>query len=272
MGHRETPYSDDENQKGVFEKGQISDFLKYIFDDLRLENDQYQINDYDALLNLIIEKYKAKRYIGVGVGCWLVNKEKDKVLLYKRYKDPEENKWSMPGGGAKYGHSVQEMAELELRNITKINLDHYNDKKDYSINVLRITNHYPPDPYKPNGRVEFHYVSPAFYIDIKEGRGLREELEKRYPCDGHQPFTVPYEDEKIQRDGQGFYKLKWFDIKSLTPEEITITTFAAKRAFIEYKVSLDQYAHIAKSLNGLGNEFERYKESYEKIFSDMKND
>jgi 8-oxo-dGTP pyrophosphatase MutT (NUDIX family) len=272
MGHHEIPSSNDQIQRGSFVQGELSGFLKFIFNDLGLDSRAHQIDSYETLLNLIIEKYKAKRYIGVGVGCWLVNEEKDKVLLYKRYKDPEKNKWSMPGGGAKYGHSVQEIAELEFKNITKINLDHYNDKKDYSINVLRITNHYPPDPYKPNGRVEFHYVSPAFYIDIKEGGRLREDLEKRYPCDGHQPFTVPYEDEKKERDGQGSYQLKWFDIKSLTPEEITITTYAANRAFLEYKTSLDQYTHITKSLNGLNDEFEHYKESYERIFRDMKND
>jgi len=272
MGQYETPSSDDQNQRSAFGQSEISGFLKFINDDLKLDTGLDQIKDYGALLNIIIEKYKAKRYIGVGVGCWLVNKEKDKVLLYRRYKDPEKDKWSMPGGGAKYGHSVQEMAELELRNITKINLEYYHDKKDYSINVLRITNHYPPDAYKPNGRVEFHYVSPAFYIDIKDEGGLREDIEKRYPCNGHQPFTVPYEKEKIERDGEGLYQLKWFDIESLTSEDVTITTFAAKRAFAEYKISLDQYANITKSLNGLGDDFERYKESYEKIFSDMKND
>jgi len=229
------------------------------------------IGKYEDIVKIIIDAYKARQYVGVGVGCWLVNREKDKVLLYKRNKDPESNKWSIPGGGVKYGCSVQEIVKMELRNIAKINLFNYHERDDYSIKVLRITNHYPHLPAPKDGKVEYHYVSPAFLIDIKDSSSLWLDLEKNIPYNSGVVFK-DFEAEKISKVGKGQYELKWAPISSWNENEMTITTNAAKKAYADYVSSIKSYKDFVGKLKSVNDEAANFNDIYEHIFTDMIND
>ena len=121
------------------------------------------ISDYKQLLDVIVNKWKAKKYIGVGVGgvyiCKEINKRKKEdeyVLLYKRYHEPENQLWSILGGSSVFENTIEETLKDKISAITHIDRDAIIVK-----DIIKANNH-----RQRSGEATFHYLSPSYYIDI----------------------------------------------------------------------------------------------------------
>lgn len=126
--------------------------------------DNIEIGSYDQLLNVIKDKWKAKKYIGVGVGgVWIKNdiipngNDDEFVLLYKRYHEPENQLWSILGGSCSYGEHIEDTLKEKICGITRI------DKEAITVkDIIKANNHI-------ENREEndvFHYLSPSYYVEI----------------------------------------------------------------------------------------------------------
>lgn len=127
------------------------------------EKEKIIITNYDQLLEIIIKKWKAKKYIGVGVGGVYIrdgiNKhmsEEEYVLLYKRYHEPEDQQWSILGGSSVFAKKIEDTLKDKISAITKIDRDAINVK-----DIIKANNH-----RQRSGEDEFHYLSPSYYVEI----------------------------------------------------------------------------------------------------------
>ena len=114
-----------------------------------------KISSDKELIDFIIGNLQAKKYIGVGVGgVYIENIHSNEcVLLYKRYHEPEDQMWSILGGSSKIHEGIEETLKKKISRITKISRDAIEVQ-----DIIRANNHEETD---------FHYLSPAFYVDIK---------------------------------------------------------------------------------------------------------
>lgn len=127
------------------------------------EKEKIIIENYDQLLEIIIKKWKAKKYIGVGVGGVYIrdgiNKhrsEDEYVLLYKRYHEPEDQQWSILGGSSVFAKKIEDTLKDKISAITKIDRDAISVK-----DIIKANNH-----RQRSGEDEFHYLSPSYYVEI----------------------------------------------------------------------------------------------------------
>lgn len=121
------------------------------------------IDNYDQLLDVIVKKWKAKKYIGVGVGGVYIkngiskrNTEEEYVLLYKRYHEPENQLWSILGGSSVFANKIEDTLKDKISAITHIDRDAISIK-----DIIRANNH-----RQRSGESEFHYLSPSYYVEI----------------------------------------------------------------------------------------------------------
>lgn len=121
------------------------------------------IENYDQLLELIIKKWKAKKYIGVGVGGVYISeginkrkKDDEYVLLYKRYHEPENQLWSILGGSSVFSDTIEDTLKGKISDITQIDRDAINVK-----DIIKANNH-----RQRSGEEMFHYLSPSYYVQI----------------------------------------------------------------------------------------------------------
>ncbi len=144
----------------------LTEFLqKYVLEGSfhSAETEQICIRGYDDLCNLILNKWKAKAYIGVGVGgVYIKNinqKEYDKeyVLLYKRYHEPENQLWSILGGSSKFGCNIEDTLKDKIAAIINVSRDTVIVK-----DIIKENNHQPG-----SGQPFFHYLSPSYYVEIE---------------------------------------------------------------------------------------------------------
>ncbi|HBS88841.1 MAG: hypothetical protein A2W91_01145 [Bacteroidetes bacterium GWF2_38_335] len=257
------------SRKSVSQKTlSLSGLIAFLNKDIPKEDGNYKKltlksleNKYEKVIETIIESYKAKKYIGVGVGCVLLNEDNNKVLLYKRYKNPEKDKWSMPGGGAKLKKQVEDVALDELTFITGIKFFPNQKNKNFKLKLLKVTNHYP----NTNTGLDYHYVSPAFYIDIKANSDLRKQIKNKFP-ETEEIFRSPYEPAKQNKGlADDHYNLKWFPLdQSFTESEFTQTTVYAIQALKKHL----EYADTMKDLNG---KIVKLPAMFDLIFEDVMN-
>lgn len=127
------------------------------------EKEDIIISDYNQLLDVIINKWKAKKYIGVGVGGVYICKEinmlqpnDEYVLLYKRYHEPENQLWSILGGSSVFNNTIEDTLKDKIAAITHIDRDAITVK-----DIIKANNH-----RQHSGEATFHYLSPSYYIDI----------------------------------------------------------------------------------------------------------
>ena len=61
----------------------------------------------------------------LGVGCVILSKKNDAVLMIKRASEPDKGLWSIPGGMVEYGETCEEATIREVNEETslKIKLD-----------------------------------------------------------------------------------------------------------------------------------------------------
>jgi ADP-ribose pyrophosphatase YjhB (NUDIX family) len=151
------------------EKFDLEYFIKdYVladsFHDSSNPEDNIEIGNYDQLLNVIKDKWKAKKYIGVGVGGVYIRKDinpngndDEFVLLYKRYHEPENQLWSILGGSCSYGEHIEDTLKEKIWKITRIDREAITVK-----DIIKANNHI-------ESREEndiFHYLSPSYYVEI----------------------------------------------------------------------------------------------------------
>lgn len=100
--------------------------------------------------------------VGVG-GLFIVTirrngSTKECILLYKRYKDPENNKWSLPGGHVGLFFTCEDALRQKIVKI----LHNKVDERDIEVlDIVTAVNHF-------DRTVGYHYVSPQYYININE--------------------------------------------------------------------------------------------------------
>lgn len=113
------------------------------------------ISTNDDLLKIIVDYLKSKKYIGVGVGGVYITDidSEPHVLLYKRYHEPENQMWSILGGSSKIHEKIENTLIRKINRITNISKDSIQVR-----DIIRANNH---------EEETFHYLSPAFYVDIK---------------------------------------------------------------------------------------------------------
>lgn len=123
--------------------------------ELKYEGKQIDINSTEDLVKIIVEHLKSKKYIGVGVGgVYIHNIESEpSVLLYKRYHEPENQQWSILGGSSRIHEKIEDTLIRKINRLTNISRDSISVK-----DIIRANNH---------DEQTFHYLSPAFYVDIK---------------------------------------------------------------------------------------------------------
>jgi 8-oxo-dGTP diphosphatase len=112
-------------------------------------------------------------YIGVGIGAVILNDD-GKVFLAKRGKKArnEAGKWECPGGGMRFGDTMQETIIREMQ-------------EEFGISVavgrqLEAVDHLMPEDKQ-------HWVAIAFVCTIKSGTPEIKEPEK---CEAIGWFTV----------------------------------------------------------------------------------
>jgi ADP-ribose pyrophosphatase YjhB (NUDIX family) len=117
------------------------------------------IKNNDDFLKTIITYLKAKKYIGVGVGGVYIKDKitgardnEEYVLLYKRYHEPENQRWSILGGSSKMHENIEDTLVQKTCRITNVSKDSVVVK-----DIIKANNHDEQD---------FHFLSPAFYMDI----------------------------------------------------------------------------------------------------------
>ena len=109
------------------------------------------------------EQNREETLNNVGVGGLFVLKieipkkgQKECVLLYKRYKDPDLGKWSLPGGAVRCFEST----EQALKRKASERLHKIIDVSRITVNgLIVLVNHI-------NQKENFHYLSPQYYMDI----------------------------------------------------------------------------------------------------------
>lgn len=139
----------------------LGDFLETIWKNSP-ESDKFGINivinSEDKLIEFLVRHLKSKRYIGVGVGGVFIYKKlsgsTEFVLLYKRYHEPENQVWSMLGGSSKIHEKIEDTLKRKIGRLTGMPEDSIEIK-----DIIRANNH--------NERNKFHYLSPAFYCELK---------------------------------------------------------------------------------------------------------
>ena len=139
------------------------DLREFLLKDVLGENfemehngEEVSINSYEELLKTIVKYLKARKYIGVGVGGVYIREDisenKEYVLLYKRYHEPENQVWSILGGSSKIHEKIEDTLVGKISRITGVSKDVIKVK-----DIIKANNHEESD---------FHFLSPAFYVDI----------------------------------------------------------------------------------------------------------
>lgn len=175
-------------------------------------------NNLEDFLRVILKETKATKYVGAGVGGILVDREGKKVLLYRRYKDPDKGFWSMPGGGVKLGKKCEEILVDEFALLVGIKID------IKRLKYICVNNHFSVDD---TGNIHYHYLSPAFLVECSKTEFEKIKTKREIP-EWHEPI-----------------KLKWEKIEDIISEEkdkedhikstYTFTTINALRNFQKTK-------------------------------------
>jgi len=120
-----------------------------------------EINNDEQLINFLVRHLKSKKYIGVGVGGIFIptvtirEPEDEYVLLYKRYHEPEKQVWSIPGGSSQIYENIETTLSKKISRLTGISQGSIEVK-----DIIIANNHHEEEN-------QFHYLSPAFYVNIK---------------------------------------------------------------------------------------------------------
>lgn len=242
--NKEEFLSDNEPKSGlnyidsVFsERFDLKKLIKYIESDFDVMRNGIKINSYESLVDYIIDN--ADHSIKVGVGGLYIN-EFNEVLLYRRDKAPEKDKWSIIGGRGVKFDSIQDTLLNKFSKITQI------DKDDILIgDVIRVNNHYDKK------KKDFHYVSPSFYVEI---RNIDDYLIRETESDLSYEKKVVYE-----FNSDGFknkystidnYVLSWVPISVILNKDyrglFTSTTLNAIKSHIALS---DNINHIVGHIN-----------------------
>jgi len=104
-----------------------------------------------------LNKPKLPQYPQVAVGV-IVFKE-GKILLVKRFKDPQKETWAIPGGSVNLGETLQEAAEREIKEETGIKV-----KAKKPIHTFDLIER------DEKGKIRFHYVVIDLEADYVSGR------------------------------------------------------------------------------------------------------
>lgn len=117
--------------------------------------------------------------VDVGVGGLCISniewsgKKIESVLMYKRYKDPEINQWSLLGGHVSIYNTCEDTLKKKIKKLTSNVIQ----ERDIEIqDIITVVNHF--DKFK-----HFHYVSPQYYVAIKQNVlnsfALSSKIEKK---------------------------------------------------------------------------------------------
>lgn len=158
----------------------------------------------DDLLKIIVDKLKSRKYIGVGVGgVYIYNiGSEPHVLLYKRYHEPESQMWSILGGSSKLHEKIEDTLIRKISRITNISQDAIRVR-----DIIRANNHDEPD---------FHYLSPAFYVDIKNPKAYLYWGDVKPKKDNKKKVEIIKKAEDFNSLGESTYKdplLAWVPVK-----------------------------------------------------------
>lgn len=136
---------------------ECTELIKILTNNHYLSNINGNIENVDDVIKLLVNEVKSHHYIGVGVGGLFIKcikKQKEYALLYKRYKEPEKDMFSIIGGSG----SLYQNIEISLKNKFVFYLGVQYDEvmvKD----IICVNNHMVKD--------NFHYLSPSYYVDVK---------------------------------------------------------------------------------------------------------
>ena len=92
-------------------------------------------------------------YIGVGCGAFILNENKE-LLLLQRNKAPEKGCWSIPGGKVELFERMENAVKREIKEETDADIE--------VIKLLGICNHIVNDEH-------VHWVSPSYLCKITRG-------------------------------------------------------------------------------------------------------
>lgn len=180
-------------------------------DDFELKNEgiQIDINSIEDLIKIIVDHLKSKKYIGVGVGGVYIHniESKPSVLLYKRYHEPENQQWSILGGSSKIHEKIEDTLIRKINRLTNISRDSISVK-----DIIRANNH---------DEQTFHYLSPAFYVDIKNPNTYLYWGNQTNKKGNKKKVEIINNVDDFNKLGESTYKnplLAWVPVKMITGE------------------------------------------------------
>jgi len=132
-----------------------------------------------------------KNFPIVGVGAVVVHN--DQVLLVKRGKPPFTGLWCIPGGKVKYGESLQQAAEREIREETGVIIRA--GEPVYAFDTMET--HDPDNSY--------HYVVVDLVAEYVSGEPLAHDDVTDAAWFGKQDI----ENEEVQELTRNFLKRWW---------------------------------------------------------------
>lgn len=91
-----------------------------------------------------------------GVGALIL--KKGKILLSKRLNEPAKGKWSIPGGGAELGETVEQAVIRETKEETSLSV-----AEPVLLDVVDSID------LDETGKVRYHYVIIDFFVKVKDG-------------------------------------------------------------------------------------------------------
>ncbi len=92
----------------------------------------------------------------IGIGAVIFND--NRVLLVKRNKEPHKGEWAIPGGSVRFGETLQEAVQREIREETGLTVK--------AKEVLHVFDLIQRDTHD---KVIFHYVIVDFAADLIKG-------------------------------------------------------------------------------------------------------
>ncbi|WP_321374422.1 hypothetical protein [uncultured Draconibacterium sp.] len=215
-------------------QGVVNEIFKGFFN----SKENILINDTKDLIDLIIKTRESKDYIGVGVGGLYVN-NKDEVLVYYRTDSPEKHKWSIIGGSGTYRKDIETTLREKFQ--TKANIPLQNVDV---IALVRVTNHTNENSGINNNEGEFHFLSPAYIIDITNCNERLNEIPKlTKKKDIQAPKTSGSSERFICR----FVKINKIQ---QYPEFFTYTTRAAVQSYQREKNNIH---HIIERIDNISS-------------------